>query len=83
MENTGAFAQGQTTPEAIIEHVVRQLAGLGAESDPQRVKAVAEQAVYSLWESPIKIFVPVLALREARETLQAERGPYAVSAGRR
>ena len=83
MENNGSLAQGQTTPEAIVEQLVRQLSVGGAETDPQRVKAVAEQAVYSLWESPIKIFVPVLALREARETLQAERGPYAVSAGRR
>src|SRR5215213_1910011 len=67
------FAQMPTTPESIIAQVRRQL-----NDDASRVMVVetavldqvAERAVRELWGSRIKTFVPVLALRQAREILR-------------
>jgi hypothetical protein len=61
-----------TTPEPIIAQVRRTLAvdcaavSCAAGADLDRV---AEAAVRRLWDGRVKVFVPVLALREAREVL--------------
>ncbi len=73
MEAASPFAQMPATPEPIIAQVRRQLA-----DDAPRVMTVettildqvADQAVRELWGSRIKTFVPVLALRQAREILR-------------
>lgn len=71
MEAATPFAQMPAAPEPIIAQVRRQLAG---EDEPAGVSAaeldtVADRAVRELWGSRVKIFVPVLALRQARELL--------------
>ena len=66
------FAQIPATPEPIIAQVRRQLAddpALGTPLEPSLLDHVAERAVRELWESRVKTFVPVLALRQARELL--------------
>jgi hypothetical protein len=66
------FAQMPATPEPIIAQVRRQLADdpvLGTPLEPSLLDHVAERAVRELWESRVKTFVPVLALRQARELL--------------
>jgi hypothetical protein len=72
MEAVNPFAQMPTTPEPIIAQVRRTLAvdcaavSCAAGADLDRV---AEAAVRRLWDGQVKVFVPVLALREAREVL--------------
>ncbi len=71
MEAATPFAQMPATPEPVIAQVRRQLAG---EDEPAGVSSaeldtVADRAVRELWGSRVKIFVPVLALRQARELL--------------
>jgi hypothetical protein len=66
------FAQMPTTPEPIIAQVRRQL--MDDAHDALRVRAdmldrVADRAVRELWGSRVKTFVPLLALRTAREML--------------
>jgi hypothetical protein len=66
------FAQMPATPEPIIAQVRRQLADdpvLDTPLEPGLLDHVAERAVRELWESRVKTFVPVLALRQARELL--------------
>jgi hypothetical protein len=66
------FAQTPATPEPIIAQVRRQLADdpvLDMPLEPSLLDHVAERAVRELWESRVKTFVPVLALRQARELL--------------
>ena len=73
MEAANPFTQMPATPESMIAQVRRQLA-----DDAPRVMTVettildqvADQAVRELWGSRIKTFVPVLALRQAREILR-------------
>ena len=67
------FAQTPTAPEPIIAQVRRQLMDEALEA--MRVQAeildhVADRAVRELWGSRVKTFVPVLALRTAREMLR-------------
>jgi hypothetical protein len=69
------FAEMPSTPEPIIAQVRRLL----AEDVPQDMMvettvldSVADHAVRELWDSRIKTFVPVLALRQAREVLQEQ-----------
>ena len=72
-EATNPFAQMPTTPESIIAHVRRQLADDAPRVmmvEPTVLDQVAERAVRELWGSRIKTFVPVLALRQAREILR-------------
>ncbi len=72
MEAANPFAQMPSTPEAIIAQVCRALAAdCGAAVCPPRseVDRVAEIAVRELWEGKVRVFVPILALRQARETL--------------
>jgi hypothetical protein len=73
MERLTPFAQMPATPEPIIAQIRRQLA-----DDVPPVLAgqtavldrVAERAVLELWGRPVKTFVPILALRQAREILR-------------
>jgi len=67
------FAQTPPTPEPIIAQVRRQLADddrVGARVPTGVLDRVADQAVRELWSSRVKTFVPVLALRSAREILR-------------
>ena len=69
------FAQTPATPEPIIAQVRRQLADdpvLDMPLEPGLLDHVAERAVRELWESRVKTYVPVLALRQAREILRAQ-----------
>ena len=73
MERLTPFAQMPTTPEPIIAQVRRQLGNdvpSGRRIEATVLAHLAEQAVRDLWASPIKTFVPVLALRQARELLR-------------
>jgi hypothetical protein len=66
------FARMPATPEPIIAQVRRQLADdpvLDMPLEPSLLDHVAERAVRELWESRVKTFVPVLALRQARALL--------------
>jgi hypothetical protein len=72
-EVTNPFAQMPTTLESIIAQVRRQLADDAPRVitvEPIVLDQVAERAVRELWGSRIKTFVPVLALRQAREILR-------------
>ena len=67
------FAQMPADPEAIIAQVRRQLADgapLGTTLETNLLDHVADRAVRELWESRVKTFVPVLALRTARDMLR-------------
>lgn len=73
MELVTPFAQTPSTPEPIIAQVRRQLAdddGVGSRVPMGVLDRVADQAVRELWSSRVKTFVPVLALRTARELLR-------------
>ena len=73
MQLVTPFAQTPSTPEPIIAQVRRQLADddlVGARVPTGVLDRVADQAVRELWSSRIKTFVPVLALRTAREILR-------------
>src|SRR5215203_4783109 len=75
MQLVTPFAQTPSTPEPIIAQVRRQLADddqVGARVPAGVLDRVAEQAVRELWSSRVKTFVPVLALRTAREILRDE-----------
>jgi hypothetical protein len=72
------FAQMPATPEPIIAQVRRQLvadAPPGMTVTTTVLDHVAERAVRELWESRVKTFVPVLALRTAREMLRDQDLP--------
>ena len=75
METANPFAEVPATPEPIIALVRRQLAD---EAWPALVShgpdldRVAERAVRELWGGRVKTFVPVLALRQAREMLREQ-----------
>ena len=75
MDSANPFAQVPTTPEPVIAQVRRQLADeawSGLVSHGPVLDRVADRAVRELWGSRIKTFVPVLALRQAREMLQEQ-----------
>jgi hypothetical protein len=75
LQATNPFAQMPTTPEPIIAQVRRQLADddrVGARVPTGVLDRVADQTVRELWGSRVKTFVPVLALRQAREVLQEQ-----------
>jgi hypothetical protein len=69
MKAAGPFAQVPLTPEPIIAQVRRQLERDGLAKPGGALDHVAERAVRELWGSRVKTFVPVLALRQAREVL--------------
>jgi hypothetical protein len=67
------FAEMPPTPEPVIAQIRRQLADddrVGARVPTGVLDRVADQAVRELWSSRVKTFVPVLALRTARELLR-------------
>ncbi len=71
MDAETLFAQPVSTPEATVDRVRRDLlaewAGLGP--PPLEITQAAEASVRALWDSKVKLFVPVLALRAARSSL--------------
>ena len=84
------FAQMPSTPEPIIAQVRRQLADdpvLTTPLEANLLDHVADRVVRELWESRVKTFVPILALRQARELLHhqgraiAQERPQASRAG--
>jgi hypothetical protein len=80
------FAQMPTTPESIIVQVRRQLADDASRVmtvEPTVLNQVAERVVRELWESRIKTFVPVLALRQAREILRDQESVISVPCSER
>ena len=75
MDAANPFAQVPSSPEPIIAQVRRQLADeerTGLVSHGPVLDRVADRAVRELWGSRIKTFVPVLALRQAREMLRQQ-----------
>ena len=75
MEVANLFAQMPSTPEPIIAQVRRQLvddAREGMTLEANVLDYVADRAVRELWGSRVKTFVPILALREAREILREQ-----------
>jgi hypothetical protein len=76
METT-LFAQTVTTPEEVARRVRADLEVIvAALPSPIEVdlSQVADDAVRRLWDRPIKQFVPVLALRDARERVLEHAG---------
>jgi hypothetical protein len=73
MSELTPFAQMPNTPQSIIAQVT-QKAMQSLPSDHKAservVKGLAAAAVHDLWESPVKNFIPVLALRDVRDELQ-------------
>ena len=75
MDAANPFAQVPATPEPIIAQVRRQLADEawpGLVNHGPVLDRVADRAVRELWGSRIKTYVPVLALRQAREMLRQQ-----------
>jgi hypothetical protein len=75
MQGLTPFAETPTTPEPIIAQVRRQLAQddrFGRQIPGVVIARVADRAVRELWGSPVKIFVPILALRQAQEILREQ-----------
>ena len=75
MDAANLFAQMPATPELIIAQVRRQLgdeAWSGFADQTSVLDQVADRTVRDLWGSRVKTFVPVLALREARQVLHAQ-----------
>jgi hypothetical protein len=73
MENLSPFAQVPATPQAIVTQIRRQLdadTGQNGKVSESVLDRVADEAVRQLWDSRVKTFVPVLALRQAREWLR-------------
>ena len=75
MQRLTPFAQMPTTPEPIIAQVRRQLTEddrFGRQVPSGVIDRVADRAVRELWGSPVKTFVPILALRQAQEILREQ-----------
>ena len=75
MQGLTPFAQTPTTPEPIIAQIRRQLAEddrFGRQIPGAVIDRVAAHAVRELWGSPVKTFVPILALRQAQEILREQ-----------
>ena len=75
MGATTPFAETPSAPEPIIAQVRRLLADdvpRGMSIETTYLDRVADHAVRELWSSRVKTFVPVLALRTAREMLRDE-----------
>lgn len=76
MNVANPFAQPPISPEPIIAQVRRQLladAGDTSLTPTEVVDGMVDRVVRELWNSRVKTFVPVLALRETRELLRVER----------
>ena len=74
----------ETTVEALVSTVRRQLdadceLGLFSHCPPSKLDQIAAHSVESLWDrSRIKAFLPLLALRQAREELRSTAESSAV-----
>jgi len=80
MESSSLFAQMPPMPEQIIARLLLELKHDVEESAPPAeidLARLADTAVRELWGSSVKVFVPVLALRRAREVLRAADPPAA------
>jgi hypothetical protein len=80
MDAASPFAQVPITPEPIAQ-VRRQLAAealAGVGGHGHTLDRVADCAVRELWSSRVKTFIPVLALRQAREMLRDQDWPVTV-----
>lgn len=76
MEAGNPFAQPPVSPDPIIAQVSRQLRAEALADWPAAdtlVDGVVDRVVRELWDSRIKTFVPILALRESRNVLQGAR----------
>jgi hypothetical protein len=76
MEFASSATQAAATPEAVVAQVRRQLSlDLIESAGDQRhqVDRIVETTVRELWSGRVKTFVPVLALREARDYLREQR----------
>ena len=74
MESAGSSGH-PVTPEAIIAQISRQLnADLPEEASLERrqIDRIVESSVRELWSGRVKSFVPILALRQARDLLDRE-----------
>ncbi len=73
MDSASLFAQAPASAEAVIARVRDELTrecGRAATCPPAgEIERLAQGAVRELWGRPVKIFVHVLALRQAREAL--------------
>jgi hypothetical protein len=75
MEASNPFAQMPATQESIVAQVSKQLRAdypEGLDARGMQLDASVERVVRDLWQGRVKTFVPVLALREARELLRGE-----------
>lgn len=76
MDVANPFAQPPLSPEPIIAQVRRQLladVGMSSLTPSEVVDGMVDRVVRDLWNSRVKTFVPVLALRESRELLRVEQ----------
>lgn len=73
MAETNAFAEAPPTPELFVARVREELGAVYAHADvpAAEIDRAAVDAVDELWDRPIKTFIPVLALRAARERVAA------------
>jgi hypothetical protein len=81
MDGTTLFARMPATPAPLIAQVKRDLERIAADErlpTGYDLGRLAEAKVTELWDSRVKVFVPLLALRAAREELDARiRDRYA------
>lgn len=77
VESVTLFAQSTATQETVIDRVRRELLaeGTGRDTLPAVLAEAAETSVRALWDSRVKLFVPVLALRDARSRLGSQAVP--------
>jgi hypothetical protein len=69
MPATTLFAQMPPTPEPIIAQVERDLARDSTAVAAADLATFADRAVRGLWDSRVRGFIAILALREVRELL--------------
>ena len=80
MASIGNVGQPDITEPGVIETVRRQILtdqeiGLIADCDETTIDRVVTTSVRTLWsDSRIKTYLPVLALRRARDEIQATAG---------
>jgi hypothetical protein len=75
MDPATPFAQSPATPASISAQVCRQLTAdypTGVDTQGNAFAAIADAVVRELWGGRVNTFVPVLALRQAREVLREQ-----------
>jgi len=65
------YAEVPQTPDVFINQVDTQLSALCSRRDVSRraITETAKEEVLALWDRPVKAYIPVLALRAAREQI--------------